>query len=292
MSKNLRHSKIKNTGILFELLSRQITVDVLNNRKNSSAIDIIKKYFNENTELGREQQLYRILIGENYNVESKADKLIEAVISSRQKIKNSNLHNEKYNLIKEIKENYSVDEFFAARIPNYKVYASIYKLFLSETSGGTFDPAEAVNSRFTIIEHIIRNPIAKKDKQAKIVSEYQKQEKDLRLLSYQILVDKFNERYSALDSHQKKLLKEYINNISNTNNLREYINVESKRVTKELKSLISKVDDDITRIKLKESIAQVSKVTTGKLVKDDQVVKMMRYYQLVKEIKKTIKGDK
>lgn len=292
MSKNLRHSKIKNTGILFELLSRQITVDVLNNRKDSAAIGIIKKYFNENADLGKEQQLYRILIGENYNSESKADKLIEAVVTSRQKIKNANLHNEKYNLIKEIKEHYNVDEFFSARIPNYKIYASIYKLFLSETSGGNFDPVETVDNRYTVMEHIVRNPIVKKDKQSKIVNEYQKQEKDLRLLSYQILVDKFNERYSALDSYQKKMLKEYINNISNTNNLREYINVEAQRVSGELKQLLPKIDDKITKIKLKESIVQINQVTKGKFVKDNQVVKMMRYYELVKEIKKTLKGDK
>jgi hypothetical protein len=236
--------------------------------------------------------MYKILIGENYNIEAKADKLIDAVVTSRQKIKNSNLRGEKYNLIKEIKEHYNVDEFFAARIPSYKVYASIYKLFLAETSADTFDPTEMVDSRFTILEHIVRSPISKENKEKRIVSEYKKQEKDLRLLSYQILVDKFNERYSSLNAAQKRLLKEYINNISNTNNLREFINTEVKKVTSELKTLLPNVDDKITTIKLREAINQIGHLTKGKLVKDDQVVKMMRYYQLVKEIKKTLKGDK
>ena len=66
MSYNKKHNKIKNTGILFELLTRQITVDILNNKKNSSAIKILKKFFNENTELGKENQLYKVLVEINF----------------------------------------------------------------------------------------------------------------------------------------------------------------------------------------------------------------------------------
>ena len=36
MSSKTKHSKIRNTGILFELIVRQITVDVLNNNKNGT----------------------------------------------------------------------------------------------------------------------------------------------------------------------------------------------------------------------------------------------------------------
>ena len=129
MSSNTTHSNIRNTGILFELLTRQITVDVLNNNKKAQATKILKEFFNKKTQLGREYELYKVLTTENYKSENKANHLVDAVISTRQKLNNSQLKREKYNLIKEIKKNYNVNDFFMARIPNYKVNASIFKLF-------------------------------------------------------------------------------------------------------------------------------------------------------------------
>ena len=66
MSKRVKHSKIKNTGILFELLSRQITQDIISDDKKSKSIDLLKKYFNENTEIGKENQLYQLLVKTNF----------------------------------------------------------------------------------------------------------------------------------------------------------------------------------------------------------------------------------
>ena len=156
MAQHIKHSKIKNTGILFELISRQITVDVMNGDEKSKSVEMLKKFFNENTELGKENQLYQVLLKENYNSTHKAEKLIDAVVRARQKLQNKKLRTEKYNLIKEIKKNYKVEDFFRARIPNYKVFASIYKTFVVETTN-VFDPTEEVESNFSIIEHITRN---------------------------------------------------------------------------------------------------------------------------------------
>ena len=129
MSSKTKHSKIRNTGILFELLTRQITVDVLNNSKKGSAAKILKEFFNKKTQLGKEYELYRVLTVENYTSEIKANHLVDAVVKARQKLNNSQLKREKYNLIKEIKKNYDINDFFMARIPNYKVNASIFKVF-------------------------------------------------------------------------------------------------------------------------------------------------------------------
>ena len=284
MNQKIKHSKVKNTGILFELLSRQITVDVLNDNKDSKSIDLIKEYFNEKTELGREYELYRILISENYGSTNKAERLIEAVIKSRQKLHNTVLRREKYNLIKEIKEHYKVEDFFKARIPNYRVLASVYKLFLAESTPTIFDPKEEVNSKFTIIEHITRNKIKPRDTDSKIIAGYKKQDKDMRLLSYQILVDNFNKKYKTLNSMQRTLLKEYINNISNTNSLREFVNSEIVKIKKILSKFLPRIDDEVTKIKLKEAINQTDTLTKGSIVKDRQVVALMRYYELMKEL--------
>ena len=285
MDRRVKHSKIKNTGILFELLTRQITADILNSGK-SAAIKLIKTYFKESTELGKEIQLYNILVNKNFKSETRASYLVDAVVKSRKKINFSQLRREKYNLIKEIKENYNLTDFFNSRISNYRVLASIYKLFSTENK--SLSPDVETDSRYTVIEHITQRKITSKEKKV-FSEEFKGQDDDLRLLSYQILVDKFNQKYSSLNSAQRKLLKEYINNVSNTNSLREYVDSEVSKVTKVLKTYLPKVDDKVTKIKLTEAINQIKKLKVGKIVKDKQIVGLMRYYELVKELKNVVK---
>ena len=287
MSSKTKHSKIRNTGILFELLTRQITVDVLNNDKSASAAKILKEFFNKKTQLGKEYELYRVLTVENYTSEIKANHLVDAVVKARQKLNNSQLKREKYNLIKEIKKNYDINDFFMARIPNYKVNASIFKVFDSNTDG---NPASETDSRFTIVEHVTRKQKSNKKEDKKLVEGYKKQEKDLRLLAYGILVEKFNKKYSSLSQSQKKLLKEYINNISNTNSLKEFVETETYKVKAKLQSFLPKVSDKVTKIKLKEAINQAETLMKGRIVEDKQVVTLMRYYQLVKELENVKNG--
>lgn len=284
MAQKLKHSKIKNTGILFELLTRQITADVLAG-KSTKSVSIVKKYFNEKTELGKELELYRILSEKNYNSENKANHLLDAVIKSRQKLSNSILRREKYNLIKEIKENYNVNDFFSGRISNYRILASISNVFQSETSQEKFKPDQIVNSKFTVLEHITSKKISENQVKEKVLKEYSKKDKDLRLLAYEILVDKFNKKYKSLNESQKNLLKNYINNISNTNSLRDDVNDEVVKIKKELKIHLPKVDDTITKIKLTEAINQINNLTKGRVVDEKQVLTLMRYYELIKEIK-------
>jgi len=283
MAQRVKHSKIKNTGILFELLSRQITVDIMNNDDKSKSVELLKKFFNEKTELGKENQLYQVLLKENYNSFRRAEKLLDVVLQSREKLQNNKLRNEKYNLIKEIKENYKVEDFFNARIPNFKVYASIYKKFLSETTP-TFDPVDEVDSTFSIVEHITRNKTKARNTDSPMITEFKKEDKDLRLLSYQLMVDNFNGKYKNLNSMQRNLLKEYVNNISNTNSLREFINNEVVKIKQILNKILPRVTDNITKIKLTEAIKQTTNLSKGKIVKDKQVVALMRYYELIKEL--------
>ena len=283
MARKLKHSKIKNTSILFELLTRQITADVLAG-KSTKSVKIVKKYFNENTELGKELQLYRLLSEKHYESEDRAKDLLEMVLNSRQKINNSKLRNEKYNLIKEIKENYKVNDFFNGRISNYRLLASIYNVFQTQNSPTVFNPEETINSKFTIIEHITSKKVGEKEIKEKVIKEYTKKDKDLRLLAYKILVDKFNKKYKTLNESQKGLLKHYINNISNTNSLREFVDTEVIKIKKTLNVHLPGVTDEITKIKLTEAVNQIGNLTKGKVVNEKQVLTLMRYYELVKEI--------
>ena len=283
MAKKLKHNKIKNTAILFELLTRQITADVLAGKKTAS-VDIVKEFFNEKTELGKELQLYRLLSEKHFKTETKANELVNVVVKSRQRLSNSKLRNEKYNLISKINENYNASDFFNGRIRNYKLLASIYNLFQSETLNENFNAEEVINSKFTILEHIVNKKISGDSLKNQVIKEYNKTDKDLRLLTYKILVDKFNKKYKNLDESQKDLLKKYINNISNTNYMKDFVINEVKKVKNTLNEHSVMVSDQVTKIKLVEAINQLKNLTKGKVVTEKQVLKLMRYYELVKEI--------
>ena len=85
--RKLKHSKVRNTGLLFEFLLRQITADVLDKKNDSKAAHMIKQRFNERTELGKELALYNIIINKKFDDDKKADYFINEVISERKRLK-------------------------------------------------------------------------------------------------------------------------------------------------------------------------------------------------------------
>lgn len=282
--KKIRHSKFKNTGVLFELLTKQITLEILNNSPKENAKDIVQEFFNSKTELNKELKLYNLLMNEKYNSENKAEKFIEMVLEARTKLDEKKLSREKYNLVKRIKENFDMSQFLSSPITSYKVFASIHKLFEAKKNDTT-DIKDAFNSKYTIVEHISTNPIKSKvDKKDEVIETYRTQEKDLRLLTYKILVESFNKKYTNLNDKQKGLLREYINNVTNTSKFGDYYAVELKEVITELHRLHSEITDKVTKIKLKETINVLKKQRIGKKITDNQVSSLMISYELIKEI--------
>jgi len=280
--KSLRHSKFKNTGVLFELLVRQVASDTLNNI-DSKAIVLIKKYFAKSTELSKEFNLYQTLIKEKYSKGEKANHLIEAVLIAKSRLNQSILNRQKYNLIKEIKTNYGLEVFFKTKVNNYKPLAAIFKLFEYTIAD---NPVESVNNRYTIVEHITRSIKSSQPKELNEMSAFIKQDKDIRLLSYKILVDKFNEKYTNLNEAQKTVLRQYINTVSDGVELKEFIVNEVNLLQKDLKRLTSKVTDKVTKIKLVEVSSILNKISSVKIIKDAHILSLLRYHELVKELKK------
>jgi hypothetical protein len=279
--KNLKHSKFKNTGVLFELLVRQVASDTLNNN-DSKAIPIIKKYFAKSTELAKELNLYQTLVKEKFAKEDKASHLIDAVSAAKAKLNQTSINRQKYNLIKEIKNTYVLEDFFKTKVSNYKTLAAIYKLFEYTIADS---PVESVNNRYTLIEHITRKDV-KKVAPLNEMSSFIKQDKEVRLLSYKILVDRFNEKYSDLNEGQKSILRNYINAVSEGTELKSFIGEEVSKLQKSLKSLTSKVDDKVVKIKLSEVSNLLSEIASAKAVKDTHILSLLRYHELVKELKK------
>ena len=280
MSK-FKHSKLRNTGLLFEFLLRQVTVDVLNKKKESPALKIIKSQFNEHTEMGRELALYNMLVTKKFKSDKKADFFLSEVIRQRGRLNNTSLRREKYNVIASIKDHYNVNQLFSSKVPNYKVFASIYKLFegISELSAD-----EKTESYFIIIENV--TTLKSKKERSYIPEDFK--DKDLRILSYKTLLEKFNKKYTNLSDEQKLVLKEYISNISNTNNFSVFVERQIPKLKNKLNNKVTKIKDKVLRIKLKESINCVNKfcLNESKQTDDNSVVQLLRYYELDKELSK------
>ncbi len=280
----VKHNKIRNTGLLFEFLLRQITSDVLN-KDDGKAVQIVKQRFHENTELGKELALYNILINKKFKSDKQANYFINEVIGGRNNLNNSILRRERYNLIKEIQSNYNLQKFLSSKVPNYKTYASIYKLFEYSDS---LSPDQKTESFFNIVEHVTTS-----DKSIRLSESIPTlpDDEDLRILTYKTLLEKFNQKYTKLSAAQKNLLREYINNVSNTNSLKETLKGIVSELKKDLKTHSKNLKDKVVKIKMNEAIKSIDKLCglndKSKVVKDSYVTQTMRYLELLKELKKS-----
>ena len=274
----LKHSKFKNTGILFELLVRQIASDTLSD-KTCYATEIIKKHFRKGSEIAKELSLYQALTKENFDSQYKAQEFLNIVLKERAKLNESILRRQKYNVIKSIKESYNINDFFKYRVTNYKEMASTYKLFENNESTSPKDYVECKN---TIFEAITTNKVVIAEEN--VNEKYNKQPKEVRLLAYKFLVDSFNSKYSTLSNDQKGILKSYINNIDNSGDLRKFVVAEVAKLRRELKKI--NITDKVTEIKLNETINLIGELTKNKVVNENQVLALLRYHQLLQELRR------
>jgi hypothetical protein len=281
----IKHSKYKNTGVLFELLVRQATSDLMSN-KDPKAVKIFKKYFT-NTELGKEYNLYNTVLNAPKLNEVKAEIMISTIVEQAKKLNREKLDKEKYNLIKEIKKHYDIDNFFKAKIDTYKVYASIFTLIESQISKEVGNTKQVITNKLTILEHITKESLTERKVASKVVEEFMKEDKEIRVLAYKFLVESFNNKYSNLSAEQKDLLKEYINNISDTKQLRTYLNTKLMEVRVELTAIKTKTEDKVLEIKLNEVLNFVKPLAPNEAIKDESLVGLMQYYQLISELKAT-----
>ena len=275
--KKIKHSKFKNTAMLFELLTRQITSDIIS-ANESVAIQILKKYFNKNTELIKEYRLYKTLCDERLKSDTKANMLIEAVLKARRGLNRRKLQTEKYELIKSIKENFNIDSFFQTKVQNYKLLASVYKIFENNELD---NPVEITKSRITILENITSN------NKNKVVTEsvtIANEPKEVRLLAYKYMVERFNEKYGGLNESQKTLLREYIGNVSNTNNLKSLIQTEAVSIKNIFTKNMHRVKDKSLKIKLVEVVNLLEEYKTIKKVEENHVSALLRYYSLIEDL--------
>jgi hypothetical protein len=279
----IKHSKFKNTGILFELLVRQIASDTVSN-KDSSAIGLVKKYFGK-SELAKEYKLYQALISPKSLSEAKAETFINSTLEASLRLNKTTLRKEKYNLIKEIRDHYDIEEFFKAKISHYKEYAAAFNLIEAHNSLEFTDPQHIIDNKITLLEHITRKEVDKDGVKDRVMEEFNKMDTGSRILAYRMLLEKFNNKYATLSDRQKLILKEFINNITNTVKLRDFVNKNFSIINEEITKLIPTVSDKTIQIKLSEVVTLLKPLDKTQNVKDENVISLLQYYQLIEELK-------
>jgi hypothetical protein len=282
---SIRHSKYKNTGIIFELLVRTITADTLSG-KDSQATSILKKYFVK-TELGREYKLYETLSKHKNLTESKAEIVINSIIESSKHLNRGALKRQKYNLINEIQKYYNLEEFFTTKLPSYKVHAALYTLLEIYNSENLSNPDQIINNKIAILESLTTRAVNKQKVEEDLMTEFQSYDKDLRILTYKVLLEKFNGKYASLNDKQKLVLKEFITSVDSTPKLKNFYNDKVKEIKEELKEISKKVANKVVQIKLNEVINLLYPLNKISNVGNNDLVNLLQYYELIDELIKT-----
>ena len=280
----IKHSKFRNTGLIFELLVKQIAADTLN-KKDSPAIDILKKHFTGRTSLVREFKLYEFILKNKGIGQNKAETILSTITEISKKLNRNTLKEQKYSLISDIKKGYDINEFFSIQVSDYKALASLYCLLEAQNNNELVDPNLLVNFRSTLLEHLTTEKQDAQEVKDTLIEEYSKYDKDLKLLTFKILLEKFNDKYKDLLPQQKKILKEFITSVNSQTRLRTLVNEELTKIKNEVSKLSSRVKDEVVKIKLDEVAKTINTLSNKEKINDNHLINLMQYYDLVNELK-------
>ena len=281
----IKHSKYKNTGLIYELLVKQIAADTLS-KNESPALSILRKYFAGKTTLAKELKLYEYILKNTNLADAKAETVISTITEISRKLNQNTLKNQKYNIISEIKENYNIDEFFGIQVRDYKALAALYCLLEAQNSSTLVNPEFLVSNKMTILEHLTSKEVTKEEVKDTLIEEYSKYDKDLRLLTYKILLEKFNKNYKNFLPEQKNILKEFITSVNSTTRLKNLVNEELEKIKIKIDKFSGKIKDEVVKIKLQEVLKNLEPVKKTEKITDNHLINLMQYYDLVNEMQR------
>lgn len=279
----IKHSKFRNTGLIFELLVKQIAVDTLNN-KDSAAVKIMRENFTGKSILGKEYKLYEFITKNKGVNQSKAEAIVSTIIEVSRRLSQPALKQAKYKLIADIKEAYNIEEFFGMQVRDYKALAALYCLMEAQNNSDIVNPQVLVNNKTTILEHLTKERQSEENVKDTLIEEYSKYDKDLRLLTMKMLLERFNETYKDLLPEQKKVLKEFITSANSNRRLLTVVNEEMEKLAGQIAKLAKNVNNKVVKIKLDEISKSIKPLTAKDKITDAHLVNLMQYYDLVNEL--------
>jgi len=280
----IKHSKFRNTGLIFELLVKQIAADTLNT-KDSAAVNIIRKFYSNKSTLAKEYRLYEFIVKNKHVSQSKAEAIVSTITEVSRKLDQKTLKTQKYELISEIKKHYNLDEFFGMQVRDYKALAALFCLLEAQNNNNIVDPQFLIDNKTTILEHLTSSKQNEEEVKDTLIEEYSKYDKDLKLLTFKILLEKFNSKYKNLLPEQKNILKEFITSVNSQSRLRTLVNEEMNKIASAVRNLSAKVKDEVVKIKLDEVAKSINPLTKKDKISDNHLVNLMQYYDLVNELK-------
>jgi hypothetical protein len=264
----IKVSKYRNTGLIFELLARRVVSEVL--AGESTALKLIKKYFKENSELGREYSLYK-LFSEKSNL---SESIIDVALNEYSKLDVKSINRQKYNLIKEIKNCYNIDEFFKHKVSNYRLNGALSYLY-ENTEFGNIETK--MHARKIVSECIasLNSPKVINEQTSPLSSV----DKDTQKLAVRLMLEKFNAKYGNLLDSQRTLLSQYILEGTDSPKFKKLVMSECRKINEKLSILTT--PSDRLNIKIKEAISLLENIITSKVVKDEHVSALLKYYELI-----------
>lgn len=285
----IKHNKLRNTGILFELLVRKIASDVLDGKSDSFAVKLMREHFHSRSELGKELQLYRSFFNTPILSEAKSFDILDVVLEKRKTLNEKLLTTQKFALIKEIKSNCDLKQFMSGRVPSYKVYASAYKLFESVVRGNDDDSFmqihELASARYVVVEHL-KGELKEEGvlRESQYASAMKDQPDEIRHLSYKFLLERFNDKYSVFSDNQKALLREYIHNGTNIESFAKFVSVKATELITSINQNSHKIKNDVTKIKINEMVTQLRNMNGKTQIKENHITALLIAYQISQEL--------
>jgi len=287
MIKKNQHNKKRNTGLLYEFLTRHVSTCIVEDKNDEAkkAVSILKKYFSVGSFLHEELKLYKTLLNTQLKSKDYATKLLSEVYTKHSKSVNyGKIEEEKSKLIKEINYNFDSNKIYECKVPNYPVYASIYLLFANNRKGKN-KLLESIDK--LKLEDSIINFLSGGNKK-EIFNEI-KTNPTYSNAVYKVMMSKFNERYSKhLNEGQKKLVNKYVMSLvsEDSNEFSKVLKEEVNSVKNCLRTIrdpgINK-DADLSK-KLNECYKRIVSTNYDNL-DDDKLVELLEYMSLIEEIK-------
>jgi hypothetical protein len=278
MAKKLKHKKLRNTGLIYELLVRQTTSDVLNGQTPKS-LDIVKKFFKKGSLLSEELKLFNIILDSRTKNSQFTSEILEAVLKASQKLDRKALEKEKYFLIKEINSNLNKEHFFKTQVKDYVVYACISNLLEYNPED---NPTEYVLNKTALLEHISTNNGQNQLQQE--TTSTANIDPELKKLTFKLLIEKFNKRWGSLDTRQKSILRHFIFNAVDSEDSRKFIAEEVLYLKSHLGKQSKTTNDKVLQIKLNEVVRLLDEIPDKNFISESTYSALLRSHQLIKEL--------